>query len=270
MVELNAIAGLVTSSVNASIKLAEYTLHFIDVPDETRDFLMIIELVEQNIKTARRLRRDKSAHLDAHTKADAEANIKKAEEVVELIGKTIENCRVDLQINGRVGVANRLKWIMRDHRAFLSKERILNISLQSLTCSINQMSNARSPDNPRSYRENMQFRRPLRGPHTRKKLAKQMEEDEEELYATSEGVNSLDLPSGSTWDDDATEVDDSETWPSYTAPESTRPSVYASSESSTRMSATPSILSISTQCQSLETPGDPEPKKRRRRCSAIR
>lgn len=294
MAEPNTIISIVASSIIASLRLAEFGLHFKEVSSETRTFLINIQLVHQNIQTARRLLNTKYTYLDPHTKADAEYNIKKAEEVLQSIGETIEKCRVDLDIKGSVGVTNRLRWLLRDHRAFLDKERVLSMSLQSLISCATQMSLAKAPDNPPSYNESMPFRGPLRGPSTRRKLVKTMEEEEKELYGETDHVRFKD-PSGtstwgdsvtfsrsSTWSDAEVEEDDNERWAL---------SSYGPSETFSRTSSTPSDpfsrashtqFASATQKSSYATSESnrwepPEPDKteglelkKRRRCSAIR
>jgi len=168
------IAGLVASSINASLRLAEFGLHFADVSNETRQFLINIQVVDQKINTARRLRRVKSGYLDPHTKTDVDNDIATAERVLELIGESIEKCRVDLDVNESVRAHNRLKWLMKDYQSFCSKERTLSNSLQALICSINQMSLVKPPEGPPSYQSATEFTKGLvRGPTLRRKMAKE-------------------------------------------------------------------------------------------------
>jgi hypothetical protein len=171
-----AIVGLVASSVNACLRLAEFGLHFADVSNETRQFLINIQLVDQKINTARRLRRVKSGYLDPHTKTDVDNDINTADRVLHLIGESIEKCRVDLDVNESVRAHNRLKWLLKDYQSFCSKERTLSNSLQALICSINQMSLVNPPplDGPPSYGKATQFSKGLfRGPTLRRKMAQE-------------------------------------------------------------------------------------------------
>jgi hypothetical protein len=184
---VSMVAGFVASSINASIRLAEFGLHFADVSNETRQFLINIQLVNQKINTARRLRRVKSGYLDPHTKTDVDNDIDTAERVLKLIGESIEKCRVDLDVNESVRAHNRLKWLMKDYQSFCSKERTLSNSLQALICSINQMSLIKPPEDPPSYETASQFNKGLvRGPTQRRKMAKETvrelaEEDSSEM-----------------------------------------------------------------------------------------
>jgi hypothetical protein len=184
---VSTIAGFVASGINACIRLAEFGLHFADVSNETRQFLINIQLVDQKINTARRLRRVKSGYLDSHTKADVDNDIDTAERVLKLIGESIEKCRVDLDVSESVRAHTRLKWLMKDYQSFCSKERTLSNSLQALICSINQMSLIKPPEDPPSYEVASQFTKGLvRGPTQRRKMAKEtvrelMEEESGEL-----------------------------------------------------------------------------------------
>jgi hypothetical protein len=232
------VIGLVASSINASIRLAEFGLHFADVSNETRQFLINIQLVNQKINTARRLRRVKSGYLDPHTKTDVDNDIDTAERVLKLIGESIEKCRVDLDVNESVRAHNRLKWLMKDYQSFCSKERTLSNSLQALICSISQMSLIKPPEDPPSYEIASQFTKGLvRGPTQRRKMAKEtvrelIEEDSGEMEEIASRYDFA--PPG---DYNLAELD-------------------ADKETADR--------------QSLRVDTDPEPRARRRRSSAIR
>lgn len=192
----SAIVSLIASSINASLRLAEFGLHFADVSSETRQFLINIQLVDQKVNTARRLRRIKSGYLDTHTKTDVDNDIDTAVRVLQLIGESIEKCRVDLEVNESVRAHNRLKWLMKDYQSFCSKERTLSNSLQTLICSINQMSLIKPPESPPSYDSVTQFTKGVvRGPTLRRKMAKETVQEltEEDSVARQGHVSRYDV-----------------------------------------------------------------------------
>jgi hypothetical protein len=235
---VSTILGVVSSSIIASLRLAEFGVHFADVSNETRQFLINIELVGQKINTARRLRRVKSGYLDPHTKKDVDNDIDTAERVLKLIGESIEKCRVDLDVNESVRAHNRLKWLLKDYQSFCSKERTLSNSLQALICSISLMSQIKPPEGLPSYESATQFTKGLvRGPTQRRKMAQEVmwEPTEENVIETEGDTMRTDL--AARGDYSVAELDGG----------------------------------IETaQGQSLTADNDPEPRVRRRRSSAIR
>lgn len=171
-------ASAISSSITTIIRLVEFGLHYAEVCNETRELLYNIDLVNGKINIAKNLRSAKETWLDNHIKANVDHDISIAEEAVKSIGITIEGCRVDLQSKQTVSALNRLKWLLRDNQAFLSKERTLSNSLQALNTDILIM-NSVGPSSdapPPAYDAINRFRVPLRSPASRLRLRKQRSE----------------------------------------------------------------------------------------------
>lgn len=87
-------------------------------------------------------------------------------------GRTIETCRVDMaQNSGGVNAAHRFKWVLKDHQAFLTRERNLNYCHTAILHCITDMNAVRAVDLPpysASVGENIGYEETLQSPRARK------------------------------------------------------------------------------------------------------
>jgi hypothetical protein len=165
------------ASVNTIFKLIEFGLAYKEVSKDTQQLLTNIELTDRKLSAAKQLRRVKSFFLEASLKDEIDRDIEAAEQTVNFIGRTIEGCRVDLEMHhGHVRPLRKLKWLFRNNDAFRSQGWTLSNCLAALISDINRLDNINPPPSlvePPSYEQATKFHGQLRSPTHRRRLAKQ-------------------------------------------------------------------------------------------------
>lgn len=139
-IEVPTAIGAAASAGNALINLCKYGLHYVEIPDEVKDFQVAIENLQQQINATKKIRRVRSAELNSELKIEVDHTIRRSEKILDSVSRTIEDCRADLATQGTVRMKTRLKWLFQGHDAFISRGAItMNSCLACLISDINRM-----------------------------------------------------------------------------------------------------------------------------------
>jgi hypothetical protein len=108
---LSAVSGALATS----IKITEKVYEIIAVGEQSRSLLTTINQVNQQLETAKTLRRQKSGVLSTSEKETIEQTFASTEEALDHVARLVEKTRVDQQIHGgKVGFRSRMHFVLRD------------------------------------------------------------------------------------------------------------------------------------------------------------
>lgn len=108
---LSAVSGALTTT----IRITEKVFEILAVGEQSRSLLATINQVNQQLETARTLRRQKSGLLSTIEKQSIQQTFLGTEEALEHVAKLVEKTRVDQQIHGgRVGFCSRMHFVLKD------------------------------------------------------------------------------------------------------------------------------------------------------------
>lgn len=110
-----AVLSAVSGALATSIKITEKVYEIIAVGEQSRSLLTTINQVNQQLETAKTLRRRKSGLLSPSEKVQIEQTFASTEEALNHVAKLVERTRVDQQIHGgKVGLRSRMQFVLRD------------------------------------------------------------------------------------------------------------------------------------------------------------
>lgn len=108
---LSAVSGALTTTV----RITEKVFEILAVGEQSRSLLATINQVNQQLDTARSLRRQKSGLLSTNEKDSIQQTFKSTEEALERVARLVEKTRVDREIHGgKVGFYSRMHFVLKD------------------------------------------------------------------------------------------------------------------------------------------------------------
>lgn len=120
-----AAISTVSRSLTTSIKIAEKVFEVIAVGEQSRSLLATIKQVNQQLESAKTLRRQKSGLLSQSEKSNIAETFTSTEEVLHHVARLVEKTRVDQQIHGgRIGLHNRIHFVLRDSPHIVSSSTV--------------------------------------------------------------------------------------------------------------------------------------------------
>lgn len=125
-----AALSAVSGALATTIKITEKVFEILAVDEQSRSLLATINQVNQQLETAKTLRRQKSSLLSANEKRTINQTFVSTEEALDHVAKLVEKTRVDQQIRGgRVGFHSRMHFILRDSPNIVGPSSITTISI---------------------------------------------------------------------------------------------------------------------------------------------
>jgi hypothetical protein len=159
---MEPISAAVTSAI-VTLRLSQTAYELKAVDQQARELLGTTDHVNTCVKTARELRRQKSAFLSSSLKFWIDGVILETERTVQDVAALIEPARVDMRTNsGRVSLKNRVAFVLRDSPRVETNLHRLSIASGNLNsvmvvlagnCGVNV-----NTDPPPAYREIMDLR----------------------------------------------------------------------------------------------------------------
>ncbi|GME42675.1 hypothetical protein EPUS_04998 [Neofusicoccum parvum] len=125
---VGAAGAIINSSVSVTQKLFELKA----VGDQTRDLLETSEQINTTLEYARTLRRRKSKILSTFEKRWIDGVLDTTEKAVRSVASLIEPARVDIKTKGRISLATRGLFVLRDSPNVSASLARLGIASQSL------------------------------------------------------------------------------------------------------------------------------------------
>ena len=108
---MSAVSGALTTTV----RITEKVFEILAVGEQSRSLLATINQVNQQLDTARSLRRQKSGLLSTNEKDSIQQTFKSTEEALEHVARLVEKTRVDREIHGgKVGFYSRMHFVLKD------------------------------------------------------------------------------------------------------------------------------------------------------------
>lgn len=141
----SAVASGLTSGLVCVVKICEFTYALKAVSEQTFAYLQTTEHVSENIKTARRLRRQSSSLLPADEKKDMDRVIRETETAVRSVAALLEPARVDREAEQKIRLTTRGLWVLRDNpniAAALNRLQIAHHALNQVIGSLRTPKNA--------------------------------------------------------------------------------------------------------------------------------
>jgi hypothetical protein len=142
----SAVASGLTSGLTLVIRICEFTYALQAVSEQTFAYLQTTEHVSENIKTARRLRRQSSNLLPADEKKDMDRVIRETETAVRSVAVLLEPARVDREADQKIRLTTRGLWVLRDNPNIAAALNRLQIAHHALNQVIGSLRTPRSAD----------------------------------------------------------------------------------------------------------------------------
>lgn len=143
----------VSSALNFGFRVVQTGYELKAVPEQTQELLDTIQTVTEDIKYARGLRRQKSAHLDIREKVHIDGKITDTEKAKDGLEALVEAARVDMMTRfGQVGTWKRALWVVRAGPKVDTTLARLNVAAIALSAAVAFMS-ARDGGKPWSSME---------------------------------------------------------------------------------------------------------------------
>src|SRR2546423_7040727 len=140
------VASGLTSGLTLVIRICEFTYALQAVSEQTFAYLQTTEHVSENIKTARRLRRQRSNLLPAEEKKDMDRVIRETETAVRSVAILLEPARVDREADQKISLTTRSLWVLRDNPNITAALNRLQIAHHALNQVIGSLRTPRSAD----------------------------------------------------------------------------------------------------------------------------
>jgi hypothetical protein len=136
----------VTSGLTLVIRICEFTYALQAVSEQTFAYLQTTEHVSENVKTARRLRRQSSSLLPAEEKRDMDRVIRETETAVRSVAILLEPARVDIEADQKIKLTTRGLWVLRDNPNIAAALNRLQIAHHALNQVIGSLRTPRNAD----------------------------------------------------------------------------------------------------------------------------
>jgi hypothetical protein len=140
------VASGLTSGLTLVIRICEFTYALQAVSEQTFAYLQTTEHVSENIKTARRLRRQSSNLIPAEEKKDMDRVIRETETAVRSVAILLEPARVDREADQKISLTTRSLWVLRDNPNIAAALNRLQIAHHALNQVIGSLRTPRSAD----------------------------------------------------------------------------------------------------------------------------
>lgn len=140
------VASSLTSGLTLVIRICEFTYALQAASEQTFAYLRTTEHVSENIKTARRLRRQSSNLLSAEEKKDMDRVIRETETAVRSVAILLEPARVDKEADQKIKLTTRGLWVLRDNPNISAALSRLQIAHHALNQVIGSLRAPRSAD----------------------------------------------------------------------------------------------------------------------------
>jgi hypothetical protein len=142
----SAVASGLTSGLTLVIRICEFTYALQAVSKQTFAYLQTTEHVSENIKTARRLRRQSSNLLPSEEKKDMDRVIRETETAVRSVATLLEPARVDKEADQKIKLTTKGLWVLRDNPNIAAALNRLQIAHHALNQVIGSLRTPRSAD----------------------------------------------------------------------------------------------------------------------------
>jgi hypothetical protein len=142
----SAVASGLTSGLTLVIRICEFTYALQAVSEQTFAYLQTTEHVSENVKTARRLRRQRSSLLPAEEKKDMDRVIRETETAVRSVAILLEPARVDKEADQKIKLTTRGLWVLRDNPNIAAALNRLQIAHHALNQVIGSLRSPRNAD----------------------------------------------------------------------------------------------------------------------------